>query len=63
MELKPCPFCGGKAKKIFIGNDFTKKRSIEIKCTNCRIKRTDAAIRHNHEWLDKIATEAWNTRK
>ena len=62
VDLLPCPFCGGKPRKILRGNNYTKKRSITIKCQKCRIERTDAAIRFNHEWLDSIATGAWNKR-
>lgn len=61
-QLKPCPFCGGEPKKIFIGNDRTKKRSIEIKCPKCRCKRVNAAIHHSQEWLDEVATKNWNQR-
>ena len=61
-DLLCCPFCGGEPKKTFIGNNFTKKRSIEIKCTSCRVKRVDAAIHHSHEWLDGVITELWNKR-
>ena len=61
-ELKPCPFCGGEAEKIFIGNEHTKKRSLEIKCTKCRVKRVNSAIHHSHEWLDEVSTKAWNDR-
>ena len=50
-DLKPCPFCGGEAVKIFIGNEYTKKRSVEIKCKKCRVKRVNAAIYHDHDWL------------
>lgn len=61
-ELLPCPFCGGEAKKTFIGNDFTKKRSVEIKCTKCFTKQVTGAIRNNHDWCDKKGTEQWNQR-
>lgn len=61
-ELLPCPFCGGEAKKALIGNDYTKKRSVEVKCTQCFVKRVTAGIRSNHEQLNIWATEAWNKR-
>ncbi len=60
--LWSCPFCGGKPELQHIGNDYTKKRSIKIKCEQCRCTRTDAALRHNFEWLEKIAAKNWNQR-
>jgi Zn finger protein HypA/HybF involved in hydrogenase expression len=61
-ELLPCPFCGGKAEKIFIGNDYTKKRSVHIKCTVCHTEQRTGAIVRSHQWCDYTATEKWNLR-
>ena len=61
-ELKPCPFCGGTPKMQYIGNERTMSRRIIIKCTVCRIQRTDAAILHDFSWLKKLAIEQWNQR-
>jgi Lar family restriction alleviation protein len=61
-ELKPCPFCGDAPEMQHIGNAHTKSRKIVIKCNGCRIQRTDAAIRHDFNWLEKLAIEQWNKR-
>ena len=61
-ELKPCPFCGAEPVKKYIGNAHTKKRAVKISCPQCRIQRTDAAIHHDHEWVDERATINWNQR-
>ena len=61
-ELKECPFCGGEADAVHIGNLHTKSRKIEIKCKKCRCKKINAAIRHNFDWLEKVAVEDWNQR-
>ncbi len=61
-ELLPCPFCGGEAELLFIGNGHTKSRRVEVKCKKCRIKRTVGAIRHGSEWCAKISINEWNQR-
>ena len=62
--LKSCPFCGGKAKMQHIGNEFTKKRSIEISCmtVGCTVKYTVGAIQFNFDWIEHQITKAWNER-
>lgn len=62
-ELKKCPFCGGKAEVICIGNNFTKKRSAQIKCTYCKSRGAEVgAIRNDIEWCIKTASLKWNER-
>ena len=60
--MLPCPFCGSEPDITFKGNNHTKKRSVTIKCPKCRIQRTDAALRNNHEWCAKVCIEQWNAR-
>jgi len=62
IELSNCPFCGSEPIIKHIGNDYTKTRSIEIKCPKCRIKRIDAALRYDFSWLEKVAAGNWNQR-
>ncbi len=62
IPLLPCPFCSGEPKVRHIGNDYTKKRSVEISCTKCRVKRTDAALTHSFSWLEEVAARHWNTQ-
>ena len=52
-ELKPCPFCGGKAELV----KFQRPNHFGSVCTNCDVWRDD---RCNTE---AEAITAWNTRK
>jgi len=61
-ELLHCPFCGCEPSLLFKGNNYTKTRSVTIRCTNCRVQRTDGGIRHNHEQVAKISIKSWNKR-
>ena len=62
-DLLPCPFCGGEAKVFQFGNDYlTKKKTVKIRCKNCRCKRVNATTIHSFEWLEKIAVKSWNQR-
>jgi len=65
-ELKPCPFCGGEVWLTYIGNDHTKKRSVEVSHNFkgvCPVKFKQSALIKPHEWLAGKVVEAWNTRK
>lgn len=63
-EMLPCPFCGSNPKITFIGNEFTKKRKVNIKCSNvdCMVERTDAAFRRGFKWCTETCIKSWNTR-
>lgn len=56
VELKPCPFCGGKAElirwSIWEGSEITDF----VQCTECT-----ADGKHFHDEPDK-AIAAWNRR-
>ena len=55
-ELKPCPFCGGKAElKTFWGGFHIRRYINVVQCTSCRA--------NSGEWKIKPkAIEAWNRR-
>ena len=61
-ELLPCPFCGGEANINFIGNDHSKKRKVEVKCSSCRVELINASIRNNSEVCAKWTIDGWNKR-
>ena len=61
-KLKLCPFCGGKASLKNIGNEWTKKRSVIIKCKSCRVQMTNSALIHDMEWLESVSIKDWNMR-
>lgn len=53
-ELKPCPFCGGKAE-IYDGITFGFQRQYEPRCVKC-----ECAIGLYD--TEEQAAEAWNRR-
>ena len=61
-ELLPCPFCGGNAELISRGNELTKSRSTEVRCSQCFFGKTVAAIRQTLAWTREKAVAAWNRR-
>lgn len=60
--LDMCPFCGGKPSLMHIGNERTKKRAVEIKCTQCRVQRRDSTLTHSFAWLEDVVSRYWNQR-
>ena len=62
LVMLPCPFCGAEPEMMQIGNDYTKKRSVVIKCNRCRIQRKDSALRNSMDWLVDVAVKQWNQR-
>ena len=50
-QLKPCPFCGGKAKVILF------MRNYGVACTKCL-----GGIVPHHEQTKHEAIKAWNRR-
>lgn len=61
-ELSKCPFCGEEPIAYLKGNEYSKKRSITIKCPKCLIKRTTGAISQSTEWLEGKSIQLWNNR-
>lgn len=56
-ELKPCPFCGGKAEMHYYGSNGRR-----IKCVSCLIGIRQAVRVLSIEWLEKKIIEDWNKR-
>lgn len=62
VTLPNCPFCGGDPTVKYIGNEHTRIRKIEVSCTKCRVKRTDATLRFDFRWLEDVAAKNWSQR-
>ena len=61
-ELKPCPFCGGKAERKETYNYFWSGRSIPqyfIKCSN---KECGVYVATCNRDTEEEAVEIWNRR-
>lgn len=54
-ELKPCPFCGGEAKKQEVKTTILSDTYWGIKCTKCNCG-TVGYLNYNY------AIKAWNRR-
>lgn len=57
MELKPCPFCGGRAIFVEVGRPFDEYRVI---CQGCGVTMSSVKFPGIGE---KVAIFKWNTRK
>ena len=66
MELKPCPFCGGKAHMTIA--PYSGVAFVECKCCSAMMGRYRKGGRTDHDgfWThletEKEAAEAWNNR-
>lgn len=58
IELKPCPFCGGKAKIIEIGSYGSV---IQARCTSCGAGSKLVLLSAKYAAADKAA-DNWNHR-
>lgn len=58
IELKPCPFCGGKAVDLVIGDT---SRLTYVFCKECRARGATFGTCATYCATDK-AIEAWNRR-
>ena len=55
-ELKPCPFCGGKAReKVYITGTWMKRKWFYVECSVCSAKVSLSSVKEE-------AYEAWNRR-
>lgn len=63
-ELLPCPFCGGEAEIVQVGNEATPKRGFEVRCLTwgCSTKKRSLVIHHPLEMARDFVTAAWNRR-
>lgn len=66
VDVKPCPFCGSAPRIKHIGNQNTRKQSIQFKCSNssCRVERTDSVLSRMNliDWMIPKSVEHWNRR-
>lgn len=59
IELKPCPFCGGKAKVFDNHKDFdTERVKYGVKCTKCKMYMTF----EDKLYSKSLVVRGWNRR-
>jgi len=62
-KLKRCPSCDSENIEIYHkGNEYSRKRSVTIKCKHCALMRTTGSTLHDIKWCEEKAIKAWNTR-
>ena len=61
MHLDPCPFCGKIPKMKHIGNDYIRKKVIEISCSGC-VKMRVGALHQDFKWIEDTIQKKWNKR-
>lgn len=63
-QLKPCPFCGGEAEYIKVGNTHMGVKEATIKCKLCKMqyRQKFSKKRFDFEWIDDVMIGAWNRR-
>lgn len=57
VELKDCPFCGGKPKL-----EQTGRKELTLKCTSCIVKYQFKVRNNSLEWLELEMIKDWNKR-
>lgn len=62
-ELKPCPFCGGKAE-IRKGNNYGDPPHFYVVCTQCGIRGCTTCLLYDGDEKEclKKCEEKWNRR-
>ncbi len=56
-DIKPCPFCGGKAELTQTGHNKAK-----IRCVSCLVGIEQKVLRYSLDWLKSKLIEDWNKR-
>lgn len=59
-NLKPCPFCGGKAEIII--NKSKQGQTANIYCTKCSCRKTLLRYPNYEGSIEREAIETWNRR-
>lgn len=64
IELKPCPFCGGEARLVWMNvrNTDTGAKAYHVKCTKCQCTQWPDGSGEFPRYGRDAAAAAWNRR-
>ena len=62
IKFSNCPLCGDETIVEQIGNEYSKKKTIKVKCRKCFVNIVQSVLIPDFKWLQQKMAERWNKR-